>query len=365
MNMDNFEETKEIAGLSEPYDAQSKTSFKKFNLYDSLKYSNSEKLPFDKSRIVNDIPGTPNMRKFPRTDMTSSPSARSVERILGTPHNNQTPHQSSYRGTVTPTTPKSCERNTLLGWLSSSKKTPSSKFSCLPSTSSAVSATKRAGLKRKLTDVMESEQENAEMEDKKVCSPTKDILTDATNSENQSPRSSVAKTLYYDESQPKRFKEMNDKLPNEIGDSLQPLDENTVFDFKKGFLKPNCFSPETKLSNKHESERFIQYKFDDDKISNTFSIFSSPTSKLPNFVLDGSSPHNRPELPVGKKKETNNWLATFSHKKKLNSVEQSPSSSRSNSKPKPKHKLTKTPKKPKILKIKKLSSFLKNVKPGP
>ncbi|KAG7173459.1 lethal(2)denticleless-like, partial [Homarus americanus] len=243
----------------------------------------------------------------------------------GASGNSQTPRNRK-GGKTTPCTPKTNERNTLLQWLSLAK-TPGSQDS--PRT--AVSETKKAGLKRKLTDLIREDQENVktETEPKSPNYGKKNVLCSAADSTNRlSPPPSAAKMLKYgddSDASPGRREKEND---GEVTDSVEPIEARDKVVLGNGFRTP-VTNVSSRLAEKNavggDAKNDAVVKLPDPLVSKQtvsppepfkFGRLSSPTANLPNFIVDGRSPHSRPETRVEKKRNTD-WLTSLGHQRKL------------------------------------------------
>ncbi|KAF2362604.1 WD40 repeat [Trinorchestia longiramus] len=246
----------------------------------------------------------------------------------------------------TPQTPSSLDKSmTLLQWLSTVKKTPQpSLANATPKQSnenhpSCSSASKKAGIKRKLTDVLELDRGDEEnlLEDgsnvrkKKPTSPTQQVLSDLNN---HNPSSNVAKMLVYCKSNDGQTEVIKSKLEtiSEIGESVQPFDSSMMDTLRNNSLR-NSFNEKNVTSEKpnvinaklsHGRENSVTSNITARaytpvkaiaRHSPSKSRFESPTANLPNFVEDGASP--RP-VPVFREKRTpTNWLSAIASQRKL------------------------------------------------
>ena len=258
---------------------------------------------------------------------SSSALAHSSRKLLSTPRHLRPARQES------PMTPSSVDRSvSLLQWLSSAKKTPKEGTDTTPRAAEAsvcVSASKKAGIKRKLTEVMEDRNEDAEnmMEStfpavkRAAISPSKNILINIFNEDSNGLSSNAAKMLKYEDKESKPAKCNLEKI---LDEDVQPFDsnmldtllhnsfrssfgesKNSVEEKSTNIIKPNIASIEKGLSRNTEPLDPVQY---------FRSKFDSPTANLPNFVLDGTSPRVRP-TPVFKPQP--DWLSSLSKQRQL------------------------------------------------
>ncbi|XP_076046240.1 WD40 domain-containing protein denticleless [Oratosquilla oratoria] len=283
-------------------------------------------------------PSTPSSCPGVDQPVTPGPSSRNLEYeqvtpqipILRTPkHSNSSHHHNEIQRT-----PKTSERRTLLHWLAG--KTPGSMDSRRDSVSkspgifSPISSSKKVTLKRKLSELMGTDQENKPIEEQKIESALakKGVLLPSLkeNIESQSPLPNVAKMLKYDESETNLDK--NRSISCETLDSIKPIEGAESYTGRR----PITNKPE--LKSEVHSCRELNIDIDKDSgqsesLEKPISTVShsvlpcqthpklmSPTANLPNFVLDGSSPHNRPEKRMQPPKHKN-WLTSFGYQCKL------------------------------------------------
>lgn len=175
--------------------------------------------------------------------------------------------------------------------------------------------------KRKLTDLMDEDQENLPDKENPTKSPNKDrsnILGSSNIFNSQTPPSvSAAKMLRYGgDSESDSLNKGQEDSSTDMADSLQPIDGQES-DFRKPVT--NRLSIENGSVANENSELCVQTKKQDaDSGGHKWNgKFSSPTANLPNYIVDGTSPHNRPEVKIEKKRPTN-WLTSISHQRKLN-----------------------------------------------
>ena len=187
-----------------------------------------------------------------------------------------------------------------------------------------LSSHKRESIKRKLTDVLDDASENDENESignksKRIAiSPTKNILTDRNG--NGSSSQNQFGTAHG----------LSEVENSNLDDSCQPFDEKMMDN-----LRHNSFRSTFSESKRNNSKEFTkddadQFDVNASDIAMNFplskkfsspvkpcmkSLFESPTANLPNFVKDGSSPHNRP-IPVFNKKPSN-WLNDLTKARRL------------------------------------------------
>ncbi|CAL4152658.1 unnamed protein product, partial [Meganyctiphanes norvegica] len=328
---DDFDERMNMRGKSEPYkDIHSK------------ELSNSEANGSGALPALPPMPVTPSSSRY---NSTRTPGSSRV----GTPRAQllATPQRRQSGGRATPCTPKTSERGTLLQWLSGTKTPSSNQDQDSPSVSGlmVVSASKKAGLKRKLTDLLEKDQENDTTKDKKKspnATPFKNILGFSTgdNAPVTSPITpSAAKMLKYDNNDSKNSNNLGepmeanhlstvtskslsfgvqDLLTAEINDCVKPIESSDSNSVHISFRKPvtNAVTRIQEFEINNSSHSPIERS--SSSICPKFSLkkLSSPTANLPNFVVDGRSPHSRPKNLVLKKKNPD-WLTSLSHQRKL------------------------------------------------
>ena len=319
IDVDDFDETLKIHGISERYIGRNEKE----------RLINREESPKTRERRSSGCIGT-----FPLLPVT--PSTSGIRRPCnftpsGGAGNSTTPQTcpktpQSYqgiRGRVTPSTPKTSERNTLLHWLINAK-TPRSVDS---SSTEEDSDSKKNTHKRKLTDLMDEDQEN--LPDKeKVKSPIKDrnnILCPSFMNSQTPQAGGVAKMLKYgDDSEAALSTKGRDESSVDMGDSVKPIDATDKL--MTGFRTP-VTNVSFKVMEKSVAtgESVAQETQTDQQNTqncnvNHFGKFSSPTADLPNYIIDGTSPHSRPESRIEKKRHTN-WLTSMSHQRKLKFIE--------------------------------------------
>ena len=235
---------------------------------------------------------------------------------------------------------KSC---TLLQWLSSAKKTPRpAETTPGHSRASPTSATKRAGIKRKLTEVLDDPKANENTLNgcpvaKKIpISPSKNILSpsneDSKSDGQKTPPVSAVKMLQYGKSKNLNIIGDLESIPEDsaLEDSCQPFDNEMLDTLRKNSFR-SSFSESKKISSVPDGSSNVQPEStglelmlgesssapEEGSISRQMkSLFESPTANLPNFVKDGRSPHIRP-VPVFPKKTPSNWLSDLSKARKL------------------------------------------------
>ena len=261
-----------------------------------------------------------------------------------TPRQKKTPLSYNPASTAkrTPRTPCSADRSVgILQWLSSTKKTPATADdSPRPSSSgmrgsgTSASAVKRAGIKRKLTEVMEDpigeeEEENILngiiSQKRPPISPTKNILTEADENDNQS---CAVKMLHYG-----KISDITNESVSKsstgvcIEDSVKPFDSDMFNSLRKRSFRGIDDETESNIGYSEEKAKNIpnriQLSISNDKeepqTHKPFkSKFDSPTANLPNFVIDGTSPRTRPR-PIFQSEKKTNWLESLSQQKKINS----------------------------------------------
>lgn len=343
VNLDDFDEKINIRGMSKPYVAELAAE-KEFNSKIEVSLGNRNRMVTESHDLLSSLHLTPSTSKT-RASLAATPSStreregqcssNSPETFPQTPRQQTPRHKQGTRGKVTPCTPKTSDRNTLLNWLASAK-TPGSRDS--PSTSgvTVISDSKKASLKRKLTDLIGEDQENFKNEVKpRSPNSPKNILGISTSvNSSLSPQSSVAKMLKYgDDSGCSVFRKCREKDEGtlEMADSVKPIEVQDKVALGVGFRKPV-----TNVASKHveKNEHFTKENIQKDdtvaqlpeprirmqsvscSTSFQFGNLSSPTANLPNYIIDGLSPHNRREARVEKKRNTD-WLTSFSHQKKL------------------------------------------------
>ncbi|XP_018011741.1 denticleless protein homolog [Hyalella azteca] len=355
----------EYSGISQPLPPVPQTPRSR----PKLSYSMSTPLRSNSHAPTLSTPGrsTDLPTRDPSTPIPTTPSSRATDNearnmLLFTPHQSTHPtdspryegeNHSAQRASLlqTPRTPSSLDRSlTLLQWLSTAKKTPKPSPACgtpLQPTSAqneCTSASKRAGIKRKLTDVLEKshggEQENIR-DDGSICnkrkpiSPSKDVLVENNN---LSQPSTVAKMLNYGKSneKPKSSTSLKLETISEIAESVQPFEQSMLETIKNNSLRGLFVENKSRSSLDEDSSKSttntpasldVVYSSvgssltpvkDSLEISHqprSKSRFESPTANLPNFVKDGISP--RPVPVLHEKQITSNWLSTLSSQRKL------------------------------------------------
>lgn len=211
-------------------------------------------------------------------------------------HQALTPSSSSTKKS-SQVTPGTSERKTLLAWLSSTKKTPQSSTLSTETLCSKSIERKKITLKRKLTDLIEEDenQENNYSDSKKGTEvlPPKSVLAEREDNILSTPSTSVAKVLKYDSNQCEKEKSNKETPKKDIEDnsSFLPLDEDSTI------------SPGKSLFHNKSHQSLFQCR-----------ILTSPTANLPNYVIDGRSPHNRCKVPTPKKKRPD-WLTSLRQQK--------------------------------------------------
>lgn len=336
--MGDFEENINIRGTSEQYieDQCEGNADDKIDVTST----NGQASTSEFHDSITPLPVTPStsVRKSVCAETPSSATARDRDGSSDTPHHQQpqtprhrTPRHNRGRGRATPSTPNTGERYTLLQWLATAK-TPGSSESQGTSGVTMVSDSKKASLKRKLTDLIDEDQENIKKEPKPKSPPSsKSILCDSANTNSFiSPSSGVAKMLKYGEDEGSKANadspEQGEGM-TEINDCVKPIEAQDKAALKLGFRKPvtNISSKftEKNVSFTNDGKITVPIQLPEAQDHNLpspqpfrFGLLSSPTANLPNYVVDGSSPHNRPEVRTEKKRCTD-WLTTFSNQRKL------------------------------------------------
>ncbi|KAL7645101.1 UNVERIFIED_CONTAM: hypothetical protein RMT77_003479 [Armadillidium vulgare] len=213
-------------------------------------------------------------------------------------------------------TPKTEEKGTLLSWLSSSKKTPNSNTdSLLVTPKSGKSPSKSITSKRRLSVLLENNQENINEEDKKpALSPSKNILSEIENRKNR--LSSTAKMLKYDDD----LLEKKEISKSEVSDDDFELinDASHTKDSKFLSLGMDTVCEEQKFSPYSGATTPVRSSSINPRTPSHLSpvntcLLTSPTANLPNYVVDGRSPHNRGESPKIQKREVD-WLTSLRKK---------------------------------------------------
>ncbi|KAB7499457.1 Protein lethal(2)denticleless [Armadillidium nasatum] len=212
-------------------------------------------------------------------------------------------------------TPKTEEKGTLLSWLSSSKKTPNSNTdSLLVTPKSGKSPSKSITSKRRLSVLLEDNQENINEEDKKpALSPTKNILSERENRKNR--LSTTAKMLKYDDLLEKRKKsesEVSDDDFELINDASHTKDSKFLSLGMDTACEEQKFYPYSGATTPVRSSSINPRTPSHLSPVNT-CLLTSPTANLPNYVVDGRSPHNRGESPKIQKREVD-WLTSLRKK---------------------------------------------------
>lgn len=322
VDMDDFDEKLRIRGMSEQHVEES-------NEKSSEKSKESPMLRQRKtSGSVNPLPphpvtpSTSGIRLLHHTTPSEGSSA-TPQTCPTTPqqhtHQHYTPqHPQGRRGKFTPCTPKTNERNMLLQWLVNAK-TPTPQDSL---TDASESECGKNTHKRKLTDLMDEDQENVSDKEKPAKSPSKDksnILGSSSIMNSQTPTSvTAAKMLRYDDPEPASLDKGQDDSPGDVADSIHPIDApGSLINYLQKPVTNSLFRENGTIADE-SSERNIQgNKQNPDSCSHKpFGKFSSPTANLPNYIVDGTSPHSRPEVKVEKKRHTN-WLTSISYQRKL------------------------------------------------
>ncbi|KAK3872802.1 hypothetical protein Pcinc_022155 [Petrolisthes cinctipes] len=341
-NLDDFDEKLNIRGVSERYMADGMEITHGIHIY-RPSHDTGERSSSESQEPTSVLPVTPSTSRV-RLSYASTPSSDRREGLSNTPHSqSNTPHQNTSishtpstphshqttpshrhqgRGRVTPRTPKTNERNTLLQWLATAK-TPGTRDS--PGTIQvSVSDSKKEGLKRKLTDYLgeeveaEKDQENLNTEVKAISptSPSKKILgsSSVVNTATATPVSAAKMLKYGDDVDSKAC--INSDSVVDVAESVKPIEVEDNASLSSGFRKPVTNSKLTCLETIREENTSVCSK----PKPFMFGNLSSPTANLPNYITDGKSPHKRPEVKVEKKPNLD-WLTTFSHQKKFKKVQ--------------------------------------------
>ena len=226
-----------------------------------------------------------------------------------------TPRRSSRISTVL--TPRTSEKKFISDWLSGSKDsitssrlTPQTPES---SKSLSVSISKRQTLKRKLTDIMEgdTDQENQDKRRAPTSPSTSEVLSEVGNI----PSQGAAKMLRWEGAESIHSDRL--KTVEEESFTVDEEKESLITDKISFFGRQTSVSSESPMKTSEQKE---------DK-------FWSPTANLPNFVVDGRSPHSRTPSSSLTPKRRDDWLTCLrlrkSASKQTNDTEtKSPSSSR-------------------------------------
>ncbi|XP_069167941.1 LOW QUALITY PROTEIN: denticleless protein homolog [Procambarus clarkii] len=341
VDLDDFDEKINIRGISEPYIIKERNSECATDNKTAIYLGNKERTVSESHEPLPSLPVTPSTSRT-RASLAATPNTRkregqcnadSPQTHPSTPRQQTPRRKQGTKGRATPCTPKTSDRNTLLTWLATAK-TPGSQDSASTSGITVVSDSKKASLKRKLTDIIGEDQENIqdEVKPKSPNSPKKSILGILPSVNNSlSPQPSVAKMLKYGDdvgsSILQKCKEKGEGV-TEMTECMKPIEALGV-----GFRKPvtNVASKLMEKSghyieskeNLHKDstltqlpEPYINVQTSFSKTSFRIGNLSSPTANLPNYIVDGLSPHNRPETRVQKKRNTD-WLTSFSHQRKL------------------------------------------------
>nr|XP_045626180.1 denticleless protein homolog [Procambarus clarkii] len=341
VDLDDFDEKINIRGISEPYIIKERNSECATDNKTAIYLGNKERTVSESHEPLPSLPVTPSTSRT-RASLAATPNTRkregqcnadSPQTHPSTPRQQTPRRKQGTKGRATPCTPKTSDRNTLLTWLATAK-TPGSQDSASTSGITVVSDSKKASLKRKLTDIIGEDQENIqdEVKPKSPNSPKKSILGILPSVNNSlSPQPSVAKMLKYGDdvgsSILQKCKEKGEGV-TEMTECMKPIEALGV-----GFRKPvtNVASKLMEKSghyieskeNLHKDstltqlpEPYINVQTVSSKTSFRIGNLSSPTANLPNYIVDGLSPHNRPETRVQKKRNTD-WLTSFSHQRKL------------------------------------------------
>ncbi|XP_064106296.1 denticleless protein homolog [Macrobrachium nipponense] len=332
VNSDDFDERLNTRGVSEPYYSE-----KLEEKNESAKSKVSPEHPNEQGAqdlgdSIPPLPVTPSTSKV-GVSILATPSSSQVEGGLSvispqtytvTPKQQTPRHRHKGRSKGTPRTPQTGERNTLLQWLASAK-TPHSKETSVDQPLT-LSESKKVNLKRKLTEFMSEDQENLEKDNKKSpnSSPKKVLCLSSSVNTLDSPPSTVAKMLKYEDDMASCSSTGHSEETIEMSECVKPIEDRDKVALDSGFRKPvtniakrlleadvlDCSKINSKVSSKYESNNSTPSKHF------KFGNLSSPTANLPNYVLDGSSPHNRPETPREKKRNPD-WLTSFGHQRKL------------------------------------------------
>ena len=248
-----------------------------------------------------------------RGPCTDGASSSSTMKLLTTPRHRRSTNES-------PMTPSSVDRSvSLLQWLSSTKKTPRPLDSTpRAEVAACISAKKKAGIKRKLTEVMEDFREDQENFDetylsaakKAPISPTENVFFNIDNESSSQCGAAVKMLTYQNNVNGSKDHSKSTGSSMEIilgiGDSVQPF-ESSMLDslldstFRSSFGEPKNSVPEgpsSSLSKPNLTSSTDSSKPTVNKNQTSVCIlksrFESPTANLPNFVLDGRSPRVRP-----------------------------------------------------------------------
>lgn len=219
-------------------------------------------------------------------------------------------------------TPKFSGTKTLLSWLSSSKTPKEQSAPRTPNNERKDAG--RMNSKRKLADFLENGQENLRNENKKpVLSPSKDVLGERPSNLGEN-LNSVSKMLAYPNSNsPSKHTIIFKCSRNEnIAKSIKQVDKSAIeleeFICDSITFDETSLLPFTLSSNIHKSLEMQLLSQDMLKSPKQPFGLDSPTANLPNFVVDGRSPHNSQEsLPITKLRQTD-WLTCLSQKHNTN-----------------------------------------------
>lgn len=319
-DLDDFDEKLKIHGLSERYVGK----------YEKEGLTDREESPKTRERKSSGslstlpphpvTPSTSGLRHSYNFTPSGGPgSSTSPQTCPQTPQQFTPQHWQGMRGRATPCTPKTSERNVLLQWLVGAR-TPRS----VESPSTGDSDSKKNTHKRKLTDLMGEDQENIS-DKEKPKSPNKEknnILCPSSIMNNQiSPARGAAKMLKYGEDSEAAFSGKNqNEIHGDMADSVKPLDasDKLMSGFRKAVTNVSFSVTDNSCITGESSRQTTQTERQTDKncTSKQFGKFSSPTANLPNFIIDGTSPHSRPEVRIEKRHNTN-WLTCISHQRKL------------------------------------------------
>ncbi|XP_050710726.1 denticleless protein homolog isoform X2 [Eriocheir sinensis] len=334
VDMDDFDEKLRIRGMSEQYyveesNVKSSENRKESPLLRERKTSGSVN-PLPPHPVTPSTSGirllrhaTPSEGQSSATPQTcpSTPQQHTPQQHTPqhyTPQHYTPQHPQVRRGKITPCTPKTNERNMLLQWLVN-VKTPTTQES--PADSSESECGKNTH-KRKLTDLMDEDQENVSDKEKPTKSPSKDksnILGSSSIMNSQTPTSvTAAKMLKYDDSEPASLDKGQDGSSADVADSVHPIDApDSLISYLRKPVTNSLFRENGTVADE-SSERIVQgnKQSADSSSHKQFGKFSSPTANLPNYRVDGTSPHSRPEVKIEKKRHTN-WLTSISHQRKL------------------------------------------------
>ena len=127
---------------------------------------------------------------------------------------------------------------------------------------------------------------------------------------------------YGDDSETVFSNKSSNEMSTDMAESVKPLDasDKPMSGFRKAVTNASFSATdntgaagESIEQTTHREKHTAQNSNSNSKL---FGKFSSPTANLPNFIIDGTSPHSRPEVRIEKRQSTN-WLTSITHQRKL------------------------------------------------